>query len=428
MAIPRWISGAGGIWVWGAAPIAAALWTLLAAGLWQGVAAGVLSNALALGALFIVALASMLLVLGGQARSAGQRMSDTESRLRDSEARLELAMKVTALGLWDYRADTEAVGSNEQAARMLGYAPEEFVETRAAFVARLHPDDRARVRAAFRDYLQGLATEYACEMRMRTRDGHYRWFRSTGQVMARDAAGRPLRVVGTYLDITGRVEGLRRLSELSARLLDVQDAERRQLARELHDEIGQQLTALKLGLHAIAEAERDAEVVRRLTDCSGIVERTLDCIRARVLDLRPPLLDDMGLGATLDWYCRAQEERSEVCVMLDGAEALPRLDERVELAAFRIVQEAVNNALKHGGADELHVGITRAANTLGIRVRDNGRGFAPTAEPAWPGGIGLAAMRERVSLLGGRFELDSRPGEGTTIVASLPVAGGLSGE
>lgn len=364
---------------------------------------------------------------------AARRQALQAGRLSDSEACLRLAMKVTGLGLWDYRADSETVGSNEQTARLLGHAPEAFRETRTAFVARLHPDDRVRMRAAFRDYLQGARDEYVCEFRMRTREGLYRWFRSTGEVMSRDAQGQPLRVVGTYLDIHDQVEALRAQAELPARLLDAQETERRLLARELHDEIGQQLTAARLSLHALGTALGDAPApLARVRDVMSIVEGLIARVRGRVIDLRPPLLDDLGLGPALEEYCRQQEERSQVCVLLDGVQALPRLSAQVECVAFRVVQEAVNNALKHGGADEVQVSLGVRDEGLEVTVQDNGRGFdpRPTGARAQAArvvpGVGLAVMRERVQLVGGR--LDVSPGQaGVRVHAQLPLAAGEAG-
>ncbi|MGL1832308.1 sensor histidine kinase [Rhodocyclaceae bacterium SMB388] len=353
-----------------------------------------------------------------------RQLDDAEQALVASETRLRLAMHATGLGLWDYRPGHESVGSNDEVALLLGYEPAGFCETRSAFVERLHPDDRHAVRARFRAYLDGAQQDYLSEFRMRTRSGEYRWFRSVGQVVERDARGGPARVVGTYLDITAQVEAMRRLSELSARLLAVQEQERSRLARELHDEIGQQLTAIRFNLHAIGAA-RDAEAQSlRLADCVAILDQTLDRVRARVLDLRPPMLDDMGLGAALDWYCRRQEERAGVCILLEGAESLGRLDEPVEITAFRVVQEAVSNALQHGGADQVTVGLRVDNGAFHIEVSDTGRGFdvnRATTRAAREG-YGLIAMRERVALLGGAFALSSEPGTGVRIAVRLPLA------
>ncbi len=345
-------------------------------------------------------------------------LAAAEQALRDSETRLRLAMHATGLGLWDYRPGQERVGSNEEFAVLLGYEPDSFEETRAAFVERLHPDDRAAVRARFRDYLDGQCADYAVEFRMRTRSGEYRWFRSVGQIVDRDPAGKPTRVVGTYLDITAQVNAMRRLSELSARLLQVQEAERSKVARELHDEIGQQLTAIRLNLHAIA---REGGLSARVEDCLSIVDDTLGRVRAQVLDLRPPMLDDMGLGAALDWYCRRQEERAGVSILIEGVEGLARYGEEVEITVFRLVQEAVNNALRHGRADEIRVTL-HDVDGLRVVVEDNGVGFDPDdqVQRAHHEGYGLSAMRERVALAGGRFDLSSAPGAGTRITVFLP--------
>jgi len=353
-----------------------------------------------------------------------RQLDDAEQALVASETRLRLAMHATGLGLWDYQPGQESVGSNDEVALLLGYEPAEFRETRSAFVERLHPDDRDAMRARFRAYLEGELQDYVSEFRMRTRSGEYRWFRSVGQIVERDERGGPTRVVGTYLDITGQMEAMRRLSELSARLLAVQEQERSRLARELHDEIGQQLTAIRFNLHAIGAAPGAEGQSLRLADCVAIVDQTLDRVRARVLDLRPPMLDDMGLGAALDWYCRRQEERAGVCILLEGAESLGRLGEPLEITAFRVVQEAVSNALQHGGADQVSVTLQVDDGALRIDVVDSGRGFDAnrTGTQAAHEGYGLIAMRERVNLIGGRFALSSEPGRGTRIEVRLPLA------
>lgn len=343
----------------------------------------------------------------------------TRLALEDSETRLRLAMKATGLGLWDFRRGEEVVGSNDEVARLLGYRPEEFAETRAAFVARLHPDDRERVRVCFRDYLDGARNDYSIEFRMRTRDGSYRWFRSVGQIVERESDGSASRVVGTYLDIDDQVRTMSRLADLSARLLSVQEAERSRLARELHDEFGQRLTAIKLNVHAIGRDPSASPDASRVADCLALVDDTLARIREQALDLRPALLDDMGLGAALEWYCRRQEERADVCILLDGADDLGELPDELGTTAFRLVQESVSNALKHAGCTTVAVRLERDAANLLLEVSDDGRGFYPDADRG--DGFGLIAMRERVALVGGRLVLESAPGQGARVSATLPI-------
>lgn len=359
--------------------------------------------------------------LPGARPTLRQRLSATERDLQDSLTRLKLAMQSTGIGLWDYRPGQERVGSNEEVARMLGHAPETFSETRAAFVERLHPEDRAFVRARFRDYLGGLRADYRCEFRMRTRSGAYRWFRSVGQIVERDAAGAPLRVVGTYLDITEQIEAMQRLEELSARLIAVQEEERRHLARELHDEFGQQLTAIKFNLHGLGREFVSEAARERLADCRTSVDRTLEAIRDRALDLRPPMLDDLGLVPALEWYCRQQQQRSGVRIVLVVPRDPGRLPEALETAGFRVVQEAVNNALRHGAPKRIDVRIEPGPDHLELHVRDDGIGFEPS--PGGLRGFGLDAMKERVALVGGTFSLRSAPGKGTQIRVRLPQEG-----
>lgn len=398
---------------------------------WSPAPGGSVGMVVSVGAMLLLsagfAVAARELVDRGVAALAAEQhrqLNDAEQALVASETRLRLAMHATGLGLWDYRPGQESVGSNDEVALLLEYEPAEFHETRSAFVARLHPDDRQAVRARFRAYLDGELQDYVSEFRMRTRSGEYRWFRSVGQIVECDARGGPARVVGTYLDITAQVEAMRRLSELSARLLAVQEQERARLARELHDEIGQQLTAIRFNLHAIGAAQDVEGPSRRLADCVAIVDQTLDRVRARVLDLRPPMLDDMGLGAALDWYCRRQEERAGVCILLEGAESLGRLGEPLEITAFRVVQEAVSNALQHGGADQVSVGLWVDDGALRIDVADTGRGFDGhrAGTRGAREGYGLTAMRERVALVGGFFALSSEPGMGARIEVRLPLA------
>jgi len=363
-----------------------------------------------------------------------------ERRLAVGEARLQLAMHATGLGLWEYAVARDTVESDEQVARMLARPREAFHESRAEWVARAHPDDAAAVCACFRAYLAGEADGYCSEFRMRNDHGEYRWFRSVGRIVERDEAGRPARVVGTCLDITAQVltrqelEGARRLteqaaalarqSELSSRLLGVQEEERRKLARELHDEIGQQLTALIFNLHALAREGASDWARERLADCRAIVDHTLASIRDRVLDLRPPMLDDLGLGPAVQSYCRRQAERAGVRIMVAGADALGRHARQTETVAFRTVQEAVNNALRHGAPAQIRVRLTVDGANLTVWVEDDGSGFADASPPDGHRGLGLAGMRERVALAGGGVEIDSAAGQGTRIRVTLPLAQG----
>jgi len=152
--------------------------------------------------LFFVLVTSILLWI--MVRKGFARLTQLQQGLLRREARLRLAIRATGLGLWDYRVDGGMVDHDESVARMVGAPPEPFSESADAWLDRVHPEDRDRVRERFRAYLGGRVATYQCEFRMRLAGDIYHWFSSVGQVVERDAEGRPLRVVGTYLDISDR--------------------------------------------------------------------------------------------------------------------------------------------------------------------------------------------------------------------------------
>jgi signal transduction histidine kinase len=202
-----------------------------------------------------------------------------------------------------------------------------------------------------------------------------------------------------------------RLESLSRRLVDVQEAERRALARELHDEMGQILASLRLRLEG-GTARAAAEVQMILGD---LLER----VRGLSMNLRPPTLDDLGLLPTLQWHFERYQAETGVHVEFRHRGRVGRFAPEVETAAFRIVQEALTNVARHAGVTEVEVGLEARDDGLELRVEDRGAGFDPaTARPGDSGG--LAGMRERARLLGGKVLIESAPGKGARLVAKLP--------
>jgi PAS domain S-box-containing protein len=215
----------------------------------------------------------------------------------------------------------------------------------------------------------------------------------------------------------------RRLSTLSAQLLATQEAERRHLARELHDEVGQMLTALKLNLQT-ARALSGPEGQAPLEESLGIVARTIEQVRNLSLDLRPAMLDDLGLPAALRWYVNRQAQRAEYVAELDLDDALPRLQPTQETMCFRVVQEALTNVARHAQASQVWIAIRRAGDKISLSVRDDGAGFdvAAARQRAVGGaGLGLLGIEERVHLVGGRLDMRSAAGEGTEIRVEFPL-------
>jgi signal transduction histidine kinase len=214
-----------------------------------------------------------------------------------------------------------------------------------------------------------------------------------------------------------------RLQALSNRMLQMQEAERRHIARELHDEIGQSLTAMKLNLDALQRRLLDHAALPLALEVTDITELLLDQVRKLSLDLRPPQLDDLGLSAALNWLVKRHSLPEGPAIVLDAPEALPRLDPLIETAGFRVAQEALTNALRHARAAEIRIALGFAGNCFELSVRDDGAGFdLPTAQDhALRGGsLGLVGMRERAVLAGGTLRIATRPNEGTEVVVSFP--------
>ncbi|MBV8030399.1 MAG: response regulator [Betaproteobacteria bacterium] len=217
-----------------------------------------------------------------------------------------------------------------------------------------------------------------------------------------------------------------RLRALSRRLLEVQEAERRSLARDLHDDIGQALTALKIQLESLGRSGA-AAAPAQVQACIETTQHALERVRQLSLNLRPLQLDDLGLVAALRSHVDAQAKLGGLTPHFD-ADAVPEeLAPEVESACFRIAQEAITNVLRHAGARNLSVSVQGGAGTLVLSVRDDGRGFdldAARRRAASGASVGLLSMEERTALEGGKLELRSAPREGTTLLATFPLEGG----
>ena len=217
-----------------------------------------------------------------------------------------------------------------------------------------------------------------------------------------------------------------RLQSVAARAAEVEEAERRRLARELHDQVGQNLSALGLNL-TMLQAQRgeatDAAFRSRLTDSLTLVERTGAAIRSVMADLRPGVLDDYGLVAALRWLGDEVAARTGIVVDVQGEECAPRLAAPVENCLFRIAQEALVNVTKHAQASEVTVSVEVENGVVRLLISDNGIGFDPARAGKPQGGYhwGLSAMAERALGIGGRCRIESRPGKGTHVIVEAPL-------
>src|SRR5580693_3266375 len=259
-----------------------------------------------------------------------------------------------------------------------------------------------------------------------TRDGK-RLVVASRHVLQRDRQGRTIGILEINRDVTPRKEAEEALRNLSARLLQLQDEERRRIARELHDSTGQSLAALVIHLSAVSAkiADIDPAAVDLLREAILLSQKASDETRTLSYLLYPPTLDYAGLRSALEWYIEGFTQRSKVKVELKMSLGPNRLPEIVERTLFRIVQETLTNIFRHAGSDTASVQIEARSGTVRLEVADNGKGISDeimTTLNSSGGqlGVGIRGMRERVRQLGGWLQIKSRP-TGTTIIVTLSV-------
>lgn len=215
------------------------------------------------------------------------------------------------------------------------------------------------------------------------------------------------------------------LQALSRRLVDIQETDRRQFSRELHDRVGQNLTALSINLDILKTQlsnDESAEFRSRLDDSAALLESTAGAIENVMSELRPPMLDDYGLLPALQWYGNQFSNRTGVRVDVHGEERAERLPPATEIALFRIAQEALNNIAKHAHAGLVDVRLERSGDQFVMSVADDGTGFdaASNSNSGRRVGLGMVTMRERTQAVGGQFEVGAAPGRGTRVMVRIP--------
>jgi signal transduction histidine kinase len=241
-------------------------------------------------------------------------------------------------------------------------------------------------------------------------------------------------IVGAIIvneDVTVRVRAeaelrnaLEELKALSHKLVEVQETERHELSRELHDRIGQNLTALGVNLEIVKTrlANADPDVASRLQDSRDLLEATFDAMIDLLSELRPPMLDDLGLVAALKWHAKHFSERTGLEVSVDAESGIRRLDAESDLVLFRIAQEALNNVAKHADAHHVHLALTSSNRERVLAISDDGVGVDTDADGMLRAGngLGIVTMRERTHAIGGSLEVRRRAEGGTSVIVRVP--------
>lgn len=286
----------------------------------------------------------------------------------------------------------------------------------------IHPQDQERVRNSYTpEHLQ--AGDYSIEYRILRPDGQIRWIHDRGFPI-QDSQGKVYRIAGIAVDITSQVQAEQKLRQLGRQVVTAQEEERQRISRELHDEAGQALTALKIGLDLIQADLPDlpSAINRSIGEAMELVDKTVEQIRSIAYQLRPPELDALGLSPVLEVSCQNFSKQTHIDVQYRGVE-LPNLYDAEAVCFYRLVQEALTNIIKHARAQHVEVSLDYDLNSLYLRIEDDGQGFDRTVIDSPSSnrpGLGLLGMQERVELLGGRLLIDTQIGQGTRLTAVIP--------
>jgi len=358
--------------------------------------------------------------IGFMKRPAG-RLRRRHSRKPSSHGWLQHVLDAASDAIITMDAAGLIVSWNAAAERLYGYSAAEVI---GRHVSLLAPPDRREESA---DVMRRLGHRERIELETeRLRKDGTRVPVSLTISPIRDARG----LVAAAVIVRDTTERKHQLQALSRRLVEVQEMERTLIARELHDQIGQTLSAVKMNLEALRREMEDPALLGRVSEGIAAVKRAVEQVQTLSFDLRPSLLDDLGLAAAVEAYAKRQTEPARLslglAVTVDG-----HVSKEVETACFRIVQEAVTNVVRHARATRLELDLRTDGSCLRLAVRDDGVGFdARTLRATAPveHRLGLVGMRERAQHVGGDLEIDSQPRAGTLVCARFPLRVGATSE
>ena len=346
----------------------------------------------------------------------------TEDALRESEQRFRLAAYAGKMFSYEWEAATDLIVRSGEYAEMLCTDNEADLTTGQQILAKVHPDDRVRVLAADAA-LSADKPELRVSHRMARRDGHVIWVEKTGRAHFNEQ-GKMLRIVGMVADITERKLAEAALADVSRRLIEAQEQERRRIARELHDDIGQRLALLAVELEQLHQDPHDLYEMRsRTVELQKQASELATDIQTLSRELHSTRLEYLGIVAAMRDLCRELGEQTKVKIDFNSQDLPGSLPPDISLCLFRVLQESLRNAVKHSGARQVEVRLTGTLDEIHLAVSDGGVGF-DSQDTKKSRGLGLISMEERLKILTGTLSIESQPKCGTTIHARVPLTSG----
>jgi PAS domain S-box-containing protein len=344
-----------------------------------------------------------------------------EEELRRSEAYLAEGQRLTHTGSWGWNVITGDIYWSREHYRIFGRDGQRGPPSLEEAFNLVHPDDQAMVQEQFAGVLRG-GTDREWDSRVIGSDGAIKFVHTTAHAMT--VSGKVTELIGTTMDITERLQAEEERARLLRQVTSSHEEERRRISREIHDELGQQVSALGLKVSAFKQdcANQPAlcAEIESIEDVLHQLDSSVDCL---VWNVRPTALDDVGLAVALSHAIRhwAKPARAHAQLHTVGMET-HRLPADIEVALYRVVQEALNNVVKHADATNVHVFLERRADYVSLIVEDDGKGFDADEVLSDGQGAGLFGIRERAAHVGGTFEVESHRGRGTTLVVQIPLS------
>ena len=345
-----------------------------------------------------------------------RQLAQTQASLQESEARFAAAVRATNDGVWEWDIASDRSYFSPRWKAILGYEPHEISDTREEWRRRIHPQDAERVEKAFRDFLAETTPTFSIEYRLQHKDGLYRWVHSRA-VLVHDERGQAQRMIGANADITER-------KQLEKELISISDREQRRIGQDLHDGLGQQLTAIELMCQSLRADLKNAnpDVREQISAMSAFLRQAITQTRGLAHGLTAFMLDASGLQGALAELVESTNNLGRATCRFVCPTAVRVKDTETAVHLYRIAQEAIGNALKHAHATEIAVSLVERRGVVTLKVADDGTGLPKPGERSGQG-VGLQVMQHRAATIGAALTIDSKPGKGVTVTCTLKQSG-----
>jgi PAS domain S-box-containing protein len=354
---------------------------------------------------------------------AGHAVSaDAGATLQRTERELQEAQRLAGVGSWQWLQSTDTAVWSEELYRIAGRDPGSPAVSYKDHARMYTRESWVRLRGAVEAVLY-TGTPYELVLELVRPDGTHRWVMGRGEVL-RDSSNQVMGLRGTLQDITERKLAEEALSSVNGRLIEAQESERARIARDLHDDIGQRVAVLAMALSQVKNMLPPGNDARDYVE--SIQKQTVEIIadvQALSHELRPPRLLHLGVVAAMQGFCQDLAVQHGVEIDFSSKHVPPNVPSDISLCLFRVLQEALHNAVRHSHVRRFEVQLHATVNAIYLMVRDQGAGF--DFDTASRGkGLGLSSMKERLKLVGGELFVKTQPAAGTTVLARAPLTSG----